>query len=721
MGFIENQGQIKNSDIKYYFNSNSSSIGFEKSKIIIMQKNSYDIEISFPNSLESIPIGQNKTDHYTNFFLGNNNYIDLMSFMDIYYINIYRNIDLHFLIQDNQLKYEFIVHPGGIPSIIKIHLSNNVILNNTPKRIIITSNDNNFSNNFLTDTNLIVYQNYNNQISAYYKSCGNNLLNCYSYNINTYDKNKDLIIDPYYLGFSTYLGGTNQDIGRLSTLDSKNDIYIVGETFSNNFPVNNSLYSSISGSYDAFITKFDSSGNLLYSTYLGGSSGNEGWNVVVDNNDNVIIVGGTSSTNFPTVNAVQSSYNGGFRDAFVTKLNSAGNIILFSTYLGGSGDDVALGLTVDVYGNIYVTGMTTSIDFLTKNGIDNTYNDLNSQTDAFVAKFNSNGTLLYSTYLGGNNLDEGWSIAVDQYQNCFVTGWTQSTNFPIVNGMFKNLMGGVDAFISELSTNGSSLLFSTYFGGSSSDYGIGIAVDNNENLYLTGSTGSSDFPTLNAYNNTFGGTEDAFITKLNVNTKNILWSTYIGGSRVDWSNNIKIDKKGNSYITGYTNSTNFPVINSNITSSVGYNVFVTQVNQIGNVTFSTYFGGNNNDFGQGILIDTYGNIIISGYTQSNDFPVLNSFNNTFGGIYDAFLTKLNTAEKVTVNVNLNDSIIKPGIELNISVIGKNNGKIIYNWNKHINFTIFYPFNITSVNSYGNQVLNFYVFDGITWVGNIFSL
>ncbi len=250
---------------------------------------------------------------------------------------------------------------------------------------------------------------------------------------------------------------------------------------------------------DAFAVKLNSSGSgLLFSTYLGGSGDDAGNGIAVDGSGNIYVAGNTKSPNFPTVNAFQSTpsqtESGG--NAFVTKLNPAVPSYLFSTYLGGSAKDEANSIAIDPGSNVYVTGNTVSTDFPTANAFQATIGDA-FVGDAFVTKFNSSGSLGYSTYLGGNSPDNGFGIAVDVSGNAYVTGVTSSTNFPTANPIqtANDLSTGAsDAFVTKLNSQGSVLVYSTYLGGANHDVARGIAVDLTGNAYVTGFTGSLNFP-----------------------------------------------------------------------------------------------------------------------------------------------------------------------------------------------------------------------------------
>ncbi|MFX0060792.1 MAG: SBBP repeat-containing protein [Candidatus Hermodarchaeota archaeon] len=306
----------------------------------------------------------------------------------------------------------------------------------------------------------------------------------------------------------------------------------------------------------------------------------------------------------------------------------------FSTLLGGNAFDTGNQLVVDVSGNTFITGHTDSLNFPTYSALNST---TNLGTDVFVTKLNATGNgLVFSTYLGGSGNDKGWGIAVDENGNSYVSGETESSDFPTVSAYNSthNNPGGSDVFVTKLNATGNGLVFSTYLGGSGHDYGEAIALDGDGNSYVTGYTGSLDFPnTTNTVHG--GGTYDVFVTKLNAAGNGLVFSTYLGGSSLEYGKGIALDDKGNSYVTGYTWSNNFPMKNSyNSTYGGSEDVFVTKLNETGNgLNFSTYLGGNKKDFGQGIALDSKGNVYITGYTNSSNFPTQNAYQSTYGGGY----------------------------------------------------------------------------------------
>jgi RHS repeat-associated protein len=338
----------------------------------------------------------------------------------------------------------------------------------------------------------------------------------------------------------------------------------------------------------------------------------------------------------------------------------------YSTYLGGSGEDHGTSIAVDAAGNAYVTGYTNSTNFPTTPGSLQGTLGGTSITNAFVTKLNASGTaLVYSTYLGGSGSggsgDYGYSIAVDPSGNAYVTGSTYSTNFPTTAGALQlSLRGYENAFVTKLNAAGTALVYSTYLGGTSTDFSSGIAVDPSGNAYVTGSTYSSNFPTttgaLQSSNRGLShSNSNAFVTKLNASGTALVYSTYLGGSGSavlsgDSATGIAVDASGNAYVTGSTYSTDFPTANPVQAASTGRaDAFVAKLSADGaRLVYSTYLGGNGDDFGLGIAVDTAGNAYVTGQTASTNFPTVNPLQMTLGtspslGGYNAFVTKLNAS------------------------------------------------------------------------------
>jgi uncharacterized repeat protein (TIGR01451 family) len=378
------------------------------------------------------------------------------------------------------------------------------------------------------------------------------------------------------LVYSTYLGGPS--IANGIAVDSAGNAYVTGLA-GKDFPTTPGAFQTVPHGTDAFVTKLNPTGTaLVYSTYLGGTSrgapfdlGDDGTGIAVDTAGNAYVTGLTGSGDFPTTpSAFQPACRGGSvqtapYDAFVTKLNPTGTALVYSTCLGSNVDPgFGLQMAVDAVGNAYVTGATSSPNFPTTPGaFQPTFGGGTlGGGDAFVTKLNPTGTaLVYSTYLGGTDNDTGSGICVDTAGNAYVAGFTHSTNFPTTPGAFQTTRSGVvAAFVTKLNPTGTALVYSTYLGGTGGDAGVSIAVDTAGNAYVTGTTDSADFPTtLGAFQTARSGVSNAFVTKLNPTGTALVYSTYLGGTRSDGGSGIAVDTAGNAYVTGGTNSANFPI------------------------------------------------------------------------------------------------------------------------------------------------------------------
>jgi hypothetical protein len=466
-----------------------------------------------------------------------------------------------------------------------------------------------------------------------------------------YDKALPLTIDPTIV-YSTYLGGDSADqTGGLAT-DAAGNAYVTGYTASSDFPTVNAFQPSYGGFGDVFVAKFDPSGQPIYITYLGGGYLDWGQKIAADGEGNAYITGWTGSTNFPVLNAFQPTYAGGW-DAFVTKLNPSGSALVYSTYLGGSGQEDRVnagtpgGIAVDTAGNAYVTGDTQSSNFPVVNAYRST---LSGPSDAFLTKFGPSGTVAYSTYFGGEGNESAFGIAVDQNGNPVITGDTTSSYLPVQNAYQPechrpSYVGCWDAFVTKFNADGSGLIFSTYLGGNDQfniDRGFGITVDAAGNTYATGMTGSPDFPLLNPYQG-YAGQEDIWIAKFGT-TGTLILSTLLGGSNSDVGYDIAANSAGNFYVTGLTLSEDYPTVNPIQPSLAGTeDPVLTKFSPDGqSLVYSTYFGGSNGreEWGAtGIGLDASNNVYIAGLTEATNFPILNAYQPTNHGSYDAFITK----------------------------------------------------------------------------------
>jgi uncharacterized repeat protein (TIGR01451 family) len=404
------------------------------------------------------------------------------------------------------------------------------------------------------------------------------------------------------------------------------------------------LQGSRAGDYDAYVTKISmSTSTLVFSTYLGGTGYDEGQDIAVDASGNVYVTGETRSANFPITSGVYQPNYRGNADAFVTKLNPTGSALVYSTFLGGTESDKAYGLAVDASGNAYIAGETGSfMTFPIFNAISGHSIYGGGPSDAFVTKLNAAATdVLLSTYLGGGDVDRIHGIVVDS-GFVYVAGRTDSTT-----GFSGAYAGGGDAFVAKFASTGSpTVTYAYYLGGSGLDDANAIAVDGSGKAYVTGVTGSSDFPRVSALPDTLGGTDkggdDGFVTAYSSGGTRF-FSTYLGGSLDDTALGIGLDNSGNIYVAGQTQSSDFPYVNGFQPDGFGglSDAFVAKIVASAPATleYSSYIGGGITDLAYDIAVSGGGSTYITGDTSSTNFPVTP---NTFerGGSFDAFLTRI---------------------------------------------------------------------------------
>lgn len=427
---------------------------------------------------------------------------------------------------------------------------------------------------------------------------------------------------------------------------------------------------------DTFVTKLDPSGStLLYSTYLGGGGNDYGNAIVVDAAGEAFVVGQTFSSNFPvTSGAFQTACAGGScasGDAFVTELNSTGSALVYSTYLGGSALTQGNGIALDATGNAYVVGTTQSTDFPTTPGVVQATCNCSAHSDVYVTKLNASGSgLVYSTYLGGTRDDIGYAIALNSAtNNVLVTGYTRSTDFPTTPGAFQVLISApIAAFVTQLNSTASALVYSTYLGGKTTattpceTCASGIAVDSGGNAYVSGLTAEANFPTTQgAFQTVFKSASnghDAFVTKLNPAGTALVFSTYIGGTGDDGATGMAVDASGNVWLKGNTKSTDFPVTTGSFqtTSGGNFDTWIAELSSTGStLLYSTYLGGSGIEFGGAtrmLALDNQvpPNVYVTGYTNSTNFPIIpGAFQNTQAGANDVLVSRFTPSPNVALS------------------------------------------------------------------------
>jgi hypothetical protein len=594
----------------------------------------------------------------TNYYIGNDPSkwrIGVRQFGRVSYKGIYPGVDLTYYGSQQQLESDFVIEPGASSRSVEFEITG-------AKTMRLDAQGNLLLATSAGEVRLLrpgVYQMVSGarrEVAGRYVLLGKNRI---GFEIGRYDNRSALVIDPVFL-YSTYLGGSGGDAGNAIAIDPSGDAFVTGSGFSFDFPGAASAgpVSQLQFTGYAFVTKFDPTGNnIVYSTLLRGTGffGTDSGNGIgIDSAGNAYVAGTTSAPDFPLLNPFQATIGDdplqfetlrSIKSGFVAGLDTNGALI-YSTFFGGRNDNdqnFLTGLAADSAGNAYVAGYTNSKNFPTVNPLQSTNKGFNN---AVVAKFNGQGQLVYSTYLGGGSDDQGNAIAIDGSGNAYVTGQTSSSDFPVqaAPAPFQSTQSSfsTDAFVSKLSFDSVhqtlSLANSTYLGGDSTDVATGIAVDaaTPPNVYLTGQTSSTNapntFPTKNPIFAATPGATEAFVTKLKGDFTTLVYSTFLGGTGASGDEGFSIALDGanppNAFVTGETFSSDFPValpLQSSTGSPSDFDAFVAEVNGAGSaLTYSTYLGGLGTDIGLGIAVDSAGNAYVTGSTTSANFPVLSS-------------------------------------------------------------------------------------------------
>lgn len=669
--FIENKGQL-DKKVKFYERGAGHSTFFTKEGVYLALSKEQDTEagselvrlslLDFNKNTDIIADGIQEGK--VNYLIGydqNRWNTDISTYGAVIYKEAYKGIDIKYYGNNRQLEYDVIVKPGVDPS--KVRFAYEGI------KGLKIAEDGSLQID-LKEGNIIqkkpyIYQEIGGkrvEVEGKFKIIKNvqpKAAFAYGFEIAAYNRKYQLVIDPT-LVYSTYLGGSDRDHGKAIAVDSVGNAYITGETYSyyGTFPTTPGAYDTTApGNWNAFVVKLNDTGSaLIYATYLGGWAGDYGKSIAVDGAGNAYVTGYTESPDFPTTPGAYDTTHK-FADVFVAKLNPTGSSLIYSTRLGGGNSDNSGGIIVDASGNAYVTGTTQSVDFPTTIGAyDNTFS---GGDDVFVTKLNPAGSaLIYSTFIGGIGGDSARGITVDSSENAYVTGVAASSDFPISTGAYDTSNNGGDSFVVKLNPTGSAIAYSTYIGGSGRVSSKGIAVDAAGNAYVTGDTTSTTFTTTaSAYHPTYnGGGSDLFVAKLNIDGSALAYATYLGGSDWDYAEAISIDGSGNAYVTGSTLSSDFPTVSGaydTIYNGGLTDLFVAKLNATGTaLSYSTFIGGGNEDWGYGIAVDNSGNAFVTGYTTSINFPVTSgAYDNARDYFHDAFIAKIATGYILSVTKN----------------------------------------------------------------------
>ncbi len=543
---------------------------------------------------------------------------------------VYPGIDLIYCGNQSRLEYDFVLSPGADPGKIRMRFDGISSLRNDAdgNLVLVTPAGE------IVQQKPFIYQTIDGErrpVPGRFVLHGHSTV---AFELAAYDRTQSLVIDPV-LVYNSFLGGADHDEGHAVAADVSGDLYLTGVT-----------YSTLEGDADVYIRKISPDGSaFLFNADIGGSDDDIGNGIAVDPTGSVYVGGYSASVDFPLQSAFQDG-NAGDNNAILLRLDPTGTMLIFSTYIGGSGDDYGNAIAIDTQGAVYLTGGTDSPDFPTSTGAYQT--QLKGNSDCFIVKFDSQGNGIFSTFIGGGSDNQAFGIGVDAQGNSYITGETDSDSYPQVNPVFQHSRhGGLDAFVTELSADGSHLVYSTFAGGSGTDSGASIAVDPAGNAFVVGTTSSSDFPTTNGvYQHGYaGGASDIFVLEYTVNGQNLQFSTLLGSHGTDDGNAIALDSSDNIYVTGDSNSDQFPITSGAVQPNRkgGFDIIFSILNPTGSqLTYSTFLGGSADDSGYGIATDPYGNAYLTGITSSFDFPVTSGVAQPQpgGGDTDAFFAKI---------------------------------------------------------------------------------
>ncbi|HXA07485.1 MAG TPA: SBBP repeat-containing protein [Bryobacteraceae bacterium] len=653
--FVENQGQFgaEQTDVRYIVKGPALSGYLSANRAVLnMGQSTFGVRFQGANPTAAIE-GIHELPARIHFMLGAPSQwrVDLPAYGGIAYRDIFPGIDLVYSVAEGRLKTDFLVAPGANPAAIHLQYEGAGPAHLDPNGLLVLAG----SSGELRESAPLVHQEIFGRRRPVKGSFVIGPDGNVGFHIGPYDRSRPLLIDPV-LSYSTYLGGSSMDAITSIAIDNAGNAYVAGWTTSTDLPILNPVRTQNGGGVDAFVAKLGPGGNrLIYCTYLGGRGDDRAFGIAVDSAGDAYVTGWTSSAAFPTAVPMQSSLAGA-KDAFAARLNPAGNALIYSTYLGGSNTDSGNAIAVDAAGNAYIAGGTYSFNFPLLNGYQTS---IHGQQNGFVAKLSPSGSLMYSTYLGGNGSDSAAGIAVNAAGNAYVTGGTTSTTFPTAAPLQASSGGNQDAFVTKLGPSGNVLIYSTYLGGSggasgSMEAGTGIAIDSTGAAYVTGGTNSTNFPvTAGALQSANMGEGDAFVAKLNPAGSALVYSTYLGGSSVDSAGGIAVDFLGNAYIAGHTASSDFLNLRGFQAANAGsYDAFVTKLNPAGTgIIWSTYLGGTSSDAAYAVAADPLGNAYVAGLTQSNDLPLLNPIQSFNGGSYGGFVSKVSSGWVAGVFLN----------------------------------------------------------------------
>lgn len=695
--FIENKGQW-NDNVLFAARIKGMNAWIKKDGVVfdfykIQRKDEnttkvgHVVALHFVNANQAayaVPSNQSKA--YHNYFIGNDPskwQPKVSLFEEVLIENLYPGIGIRYYFDHGFLRYDFILKAGADPTQIALKVDG-CKTNIDPKHNTLVFNT---QLGDISQKDLYTYQTIageKREVKSEFQLHGELI----QIVVDGYNRNSEMIIDP--LVFSTFIGGQASDNLWDMKKDGSGNLVFCGTTPGFGYPTTIGAYSTeVEGNADdAVVSKLSADGTqLLFSTFFGGGAQELCQGLAIDSEQSILIVGSTASDNLPVT---QGAFNESFNldgsttsfDIYVCKFNANGTSIIFSTYLGGTGDDIGRSIAVDNQGNAYVTGTCSSFDFPVTPGAFQT--SKSSDNDAFVSKLNSSGNqLIYSTYAGGNSFDEARKIVVSADRSAFVTGTTFSSNFPTTSGTIQNsLSGNRDAYVFRLNSSGSAMIYSSYLGGNNVEDGVGITVDNQHNAYVCGMTRSNDFPiTPGAFNSQIGGSDDAFISKINPDGTSFVFSAVFQGNVSDLAHCVSLGSDQTILVAGESNSADFQTSSdAYATNLAGSNdAFVAKISNDGSsLLYCSFIGGNLADIAYAVLDEGADNLIVGGVTNSGNFPTVSStFDATHNGSSDSFISKISlVCQPVGLNATTNSPVCA-GQELVLS--GLPSGMVSYSW------------------------------------------
>jgi len=641
-GFLENRGQVAPA-VRYYATNAEGAVFFEPRAVTIDHapdapgQSGVAVRIDFPGVRSPRLVALHPQASKTHVLRGTDRgrwRTGLTTYSEVRYGGIAPGADLVYRVDGGRLKYDVVLGAGADLSTVRLHYEGVERLELAADGGLILRTQ----AGALREDRPYLYQDVNGrrrEVKGGYRILPGNELGFWA---SDYDRELPLVVDPG-VQWSTFLGGSSADNVYGMTTDGSGNIYVVGATGSSDFPTTPGAYQGVfQSTNDVVVTKLSSDGaTAMWSTYLAGSGNDDGRAIAVDASGNVYVAGNTGSTNFPvTPGAHRTTHAGGLSDGFVAKISSTGSSLVYCTFVGGNWDDNPRALAVDGSGNAIIAGSTNSLDYPVTSGVVKPVRNpsIVDGADGFLTKVNSNGSgLVWSTFFGSDGgTDNIFALALDSSGRPTVVGWTLSPTFPVTATAYDRTYAyRREGFITRLTSTVNGYVYSTFLGGDGHDECLGVALDGSGAAYVSGRTESTNFPTTSGAPGTgyAGGTYDAFAVKLGPNGDVLGYGTYLGGSGTDEGRGVTVTTQGVVTVTGNTNSNNYPTSSSayDVSANGGTDAFVTCLSATGGLSYSSYLGGSGADAGQCAAMKPNGHAVIGGQTASSTFP-------TTSGAYD---------------------------------------------------------------------------------------